>query len=186
MAEIIDNILSYNVQLQGLLLELVIALLIILAGFIAGKLAGRLVRRALHEAEIDNMLSRAGTKLTLENKLSSITKYSIYTASLIIAIESLSIAAAVVQIMLFGAIVLLILAAFVFLKDFIPNAAAGFFIFKKKLIKKGDTIKIHGASGKVENIGIVETEISTRNNEKVFIPNSNFLKNELKIKKSKK
>jgi small conductance mechanosensitive channel len=185
MGELIDKILSYNAQLQGLLLNIIIAILIVLAGFIVGKLVSRLVRRALHEAEIDNILSRTGAKITLEKKLSATLEYAIYAAAIIIAVDRLGIATTMLQIVLFGMIMLILLVAFVSLKDFIPNAAAGFFVFKKKLLHKGDIIEVHGIKGKIENIGLVETEIRTGNNEKVYIPNSTFLRSELKIKKRK-
>ena len=82
-------------------------------------------------------------------------------------------------------ILLIIVFAFISLKDFLPNAIAGFLIHKKKLLAGGDSIEIQGISGKVEDVGWVETKIINQNKDIVYIPNSSFLRSGLKIKRRK-
>ena len=47
-----------------------------------------------------------------------------------------------------------------------------FFIFRKKMFKEGQKVKVNSTEGKVKKIGLVETEILTRKGDKIFIPNS--------------
>lgn len=185
MQELIDKLASYNIPLSGIFLNIVVAIIIVLIGFISGKLLGRLVMKALHEAEIDNVLKKIGLKISLEKKISILTEYFIYVLSIIMALNQLGVTTTVLQIVLGGVILLLVLFVFISLKDFLPNAVAGFFIQRKKLFNKGDEINVHGVSGKVESIGLVETEVVMKNKDKIYIPNSNMVKSELRVKRKK-
>lgn len=186
MEGFINDLLSFDVQVPGVLLKIAIAAIIVLLGFILGKLLGRLVKRALHEAEVDNILKKIGLKLSLENALSILTRYFIYIISITMALNQLGVTTAVLQLILGGIIILIVLFAFIALKDFVPNAIAGFFIYRKQLIKKGDVIKVHNISGKVENVGLVETEVIIKSKDKLYIPNLNIIRSELLVKKKKK
>lgn len=188
MFEFFDTAASYSRQISGILLNITVAILILLIGFIVGKLTGRFLKGAMHEAEIDSILSRAGFKINLEGKMSVVFEYTIYAAAVIIALNQMGIAATVLQALLLLVIALIIVFAFISLKDFLPNAIAGFLIHKKKLLASGDSIEIQGISGKVEDVGWVETKIINQNKDIVYIPNSSFLRSGLKVnrRKSKK
>lgn len=188
MFELLDTATSYSKQISGIMLNIIVAVLILLVGFIVGKLIGKLLKRAMHEAEIDSILSKAGFKINLEGKMSVLFEYTIYAAAAVIALNQMGIAATVLQALLLLIILLLIVFAFISLKDILPNVMAGFLIHKKKLLAKGERIEIQGISGKVEDVGWVETKIINKNKDIVYIPNSSFLKSGLKVnrRKSKK
>ncbi|MBW2992211.1 mechanosensitive ion channel family protein [Candidatus Woesearchaeota archaeon] len=186
MQGLVDWLASYDIKLSGVFLNIVIAIIIVLIGFILGRLLGRLIKRALHEAEVDNILKKIGLKISVENKISVLVEYFIYIISIIMALNQLGVTTTVLQIVLAGVVVLIVLFAFISLKDFVPNIIAGFFIHRRKLLNKGDYIEIHGIKGKVENIGLVETEIIMKSKDKIYVPNSNMIKSKLKIKKSKR
>lgn len=186
MANFINNLLSFDIELPDILLRTAVAIVIIALGFILGKLLGRLVKRALHEAEVDNILKKVGLRFSLENLFSTITRYFIYIVSIIMALNQLGVTTTVLQLILGGVILLVILFAFISLKDFVPNAIAGFFIYRKQLIKRGDVIKFHNISGKVAGVGLVETEIIIKSKDKLYIPNSNIIRSELLVKKKRR
>ena len=58
------------------------------------------------------------------------------------------------------------------LQDTLGNLAAGFMLAVTKPFKKGDFVEIVGDSGKIENVGISITTMTTLDNKKVIIPNS--------------
>jgi small-conductance mechanosensitive channel len=185
MGNLIDTITAYSSNLPNLLLDFTVAVLVVLIGFILGRIVGRFLTKALHEAEVDSVLKKTGFNLPFEKGFSAIIKYFFYIAAVIIALDRLGIATTALQVALFGAIILILLIIFVSLRDFIPNAIAGFFAYKKGLLHKGDTIEIQGITGNVENFGLVETEITTKKKERIYIPNSNLLKFKVKVMKTK-
>lgn len=183
MQELIDKLTSYDVKFSGVFLNIIVAVIIIFLGFIFGKLLGRLLRRVLHEAEVDKVLKKIGFKISIEKKLSVITEYFIYVLSIVMALNQLGVTTTVLQIILGGFMILILLFVFISLKDFVPNAIAGFFIHRKKLFAKGDMIKVQDVFGKVENIGLVETEVVMKNKDRIYIPNSSVIKGKLRVKK---
>jgi len=71
-----------------------------------------------------------------------------------------------------GIIILIILSTFLGIKDFIPNAMAGFFIQRKKEFRIGQRIRVKGMQGTIIEITLLETKIETKNGDIIFIPNS--------------
>ena len=64
-------------------------------------------------------------------------------------------------------------------KDSIPNLAAGYFLHKKGLIKKGDRIKVGLITGKVIEVGAIETKLKSNKGDTIFIPNSILYKEKI-------
>ena len=58
--------------------NIITAIIILLIGFIIAKLVGRLVQRVLHEAELDNLLKKAGAKVSFEAAISHIAAEEIH------------------------------------------------------------------------------------------------------------
>jgi small-conductance mechanosensitive channel len=185
MWEFLDKAAPYGIQASEILLKIIVALLMLFIGFIVGKLIGRFLRRVFHEAEIDSILKKAGIKLNLEGKMSFIFEYGVYAAALVIALYYLGIAVTALRILLLLITLLIAASMLVSLKDILPNLFSGLIVRKKKPISAGDTITIQGISGKVESMGMAEIKIVTKKGDIIYIPNSNFLKNSVKIKKSK-
>jgi len=169
----------------GFFVNLVAAVVILLIGIVAAGILSKLVKRVLHELEVDKILkNQAGVRIPLEDVLSSIVKYLVYSVAVVMALTQLGLNTIVLYILLF--VMLFMLFAFIVLafKDFIPNFSAGFFIHQKGMIKKGDYIIVNGAEGRVVNVSLIETEIETNKKDRIFIPNSILTKNRV-IKKRK-
>jgi len=169
--------------------RILVAVIILFAGFIIGKLAGKLVKKVLHELEVDSVLKKlARTEVSLENMLMHGTTYLIYFIAIIMALNHLGVTTAVLQMISGAAIVLLVIAILLGVKDFIPNAFAGFRIHRNKFLEEGEMISVKGMEGKVVHMDLLETEIKTSRGDSVYIPNSTLTKTEvikLKTRKNK-
>lgn len=187
MKEFLANLMAnINDIFSKMFIHLVVAAVILLVGFIIGKLLGKLVQRLLHEAEVDNILKKAGVRISLEVVIGTFTSYFIYFVTVIMALNQIGLTTSILQIISAGVIILIILFTILALKDFIPNMIAGLIIYQKEIVKIGDRIKIHNLEGKVSKISLIETEIITTRKDMIHIPNSNLLKSELAVKKRKR
>ena len=167
-----------------LLTDITIAIIILLVGFIIGKLLGKLVSRVLHELEVDELSKKTGAKVKIAEALGSLTSFLIYFIAVVMALDQLGIKTIILYIIAVAVIIFMILAMLLGIKDFIPNMFAGFFVFRKKLIKKDDWIMVHGVKGKIEKINLVETTLKTKTGDTVIIPNSTLMKEEvIKLRK---
>lgn len=163
--------------------KLIVAVVIILIGFIIGKVAERIIQKVLHELEVDRLMERTGIKFSLETVISNLAAYLIYLIAIIMALNQLGLTTIILYIVVGGIIVLIVVSTLLAIKDYIPNMIAGFFIFKKAKFKEGNKIKFNGTEGRVKKIGLVETEILTRNGNQIFVPNSILIKNKVIVKK---
>lgn len=173
---------------SGLISKFIVAIIVLLIGFIIGKVLGRLVYKFLHSFEVNEALENlSGVKMSLEEIAEHFTTYFVYFVTIVMVLQQIGIATTILHMISAGIIVIIILSTFLGIKDFIPNAIAGFFILRNKFIKVGDVIKVKGMQGKISEITIVETKIETKNGDLIFIPNSVITKTEIvKIKKDKK
>ncbi|MBW2985927.1 mechanosensitive ion channel family protein [Candidatus Woesearchaeota archaeon] len=163
--------------------NIITAIIILLIGFIIAKFLGRLVQRVLHEAELDNLLKKAGTKVSFELALSHITEYFIYFMTIIFALNQLGITTFVLYIIAIAAICVLAVSVFLGLRDFIPNFMAGWYIYRKDLIKEGKNVKINGVQGKVIQLSLLDTRIKTKKGDLIYMPNSIVIKSKIIQKK---
>lgn len=164
--------------------NIITAVIILLIGFIIAKLAGRLVQRVLHEAELDSLLKSAGAKVSFEIALARIAEYFVYFVTIIFALNQLGIAAFVLYILVIAAILVLIVSVFLGLKDFIPNFMAGWYIYRKGLIKEKQNIRINGVSGRVVKLSLLDVRIKTKKGDLIYMPNSIVLNSRI-VKKKK-
>ena len=178
--EWLDKISSY---MGSTLNSIITAVVILLIGFILGKLAGKLIQKVLHEAELDNILKKAGAKVSFESALSQLAEYFIYFVAVIFALNQLGITTVVLYIIALAAMVILVISAFLGLKDFIPNFIAGIFIYRKEIIRQGDKVSIDSVSGKVDNLSLLDTRIKTAKGDIIYIPNSIVIKSKIVRKK---
>ncbi len=70
-----------------------------------------------------------------------------------------------------------VLAVGMALQNIIANVANGIVIVSSKIFKKGDFVEANGASGSVTNINFLFTTITTSDNRRVTIPNSEIINN---------
>ena len=163
--------------------NIITAIIILLIGFIIAKLLGRLVQRVLHEAELDNLLKKAGAKVSFEMALAHITEYFVYFITIIFALNQLGITTFVLYALAFGAVAVLIISVFLGMRDFIPNFMAGWYIYRKDLIKEGRNVKINGVQGKVVKLNLLDTRIKTKKGDLIYLPNSVVIKSKIVQKK---
>lgn len=188
MAEYIQNIISYFSEFRGIYTKLLVAFIILLIGSIIGKLLGKLTARILHEIELDNILKKAsGIEVRLEHLFSIFVTYFVYFITIIMVLNQLNVTTTVLQMLSAAVIIIIIVSVILAIKDFVPNAFAGIYIYRRKLIKEGERIKVKGIEGEVVHINLVETKLETRDGDIVYVPNSAITKTEVvKVKEAKK
>lgn len=168
------------VQYSETWLKLLTAFLVVILGLIIGQISSNIIKRFLKSMELNKILEdQLKIKLQLEKYLASTIKYIIYFATAIIALNTIGIPTRVLQIILIIFLILIILFIILAFKDWLPNLISGFYILRTQRIKKGDTIKSRGITGKVIQINLLETKIETNNNEVIFIPNHNLTRYEV-------
>lgn len=143
-------------------LRLLAAIVIFFIGRWVAKLLSRSVRRLMLKKEVDPALtsfvySLLYALLLVFVVLAAIGKLGIQTTSLIAIIGAAGLA---VGLALQGAL---------------SNFAAGVLIILFRPFKIGDFIDAGGATGIVEEIGILVTEMKTPDNKKIIVPNSGIM-----------
>ena len=184
MTELTDTVLEiYELVRQstsGLFYKFIVAIVLLLIGFILGKILGRLVYKFLHSFELNENFSKlAGVTLKIEEISESFTTYFIYFITIVIVLQQIGLVTTILHMIAAGVIILIILSTFLGIKDFIPNAIAGFFIQRKKEFRTGQKIKVKGMQGTITEINLLETKIETKNGDIIFIPNSVLSKTEV-------
>jgi len=152
----------------------------IITSFLIANVLSNILRKVLKEAEINKILAKQfKIKISVENYLVNIFKYLIYFAAAITVLNQLGIPTFILRIIFLVIVIIVIVFIVLAFKDWIPNLVSGFYIYKTQKIKTGDTIIMNGLTGKVKRINLIETKIITKNNEVIFIPNSNITKYEI-------
>ena len=141
-----------------------------LAIFLIGKwIASRLVilmKAALTRAKVDR---------TLVSFLGNVANVGLLILIIIAALGKLGIPTTSVTALIGGAG----LAVALSLKDQLSNFAAGALIILFRPFKVGDYIKVNGFEGFVSEIKMVQTALSTPDNEEVILPNSVVMSNSI-------
>lgn len=184
--EIITRMVAYFEDMVSQLFgRLIVAVIILLLGFIIGRIAEKIIHRVLHELELDKMLKKGNLKFAAEKMISHLVAYFIYFMAFIWALNAIGLTTTVLNMISGAALILIIVSILLAIKDFIPNFFSGMFIYQKRLIEEGDTIKIDNLTGKVKNVSLIETEILTAKGDVIHIPNAILTKKELAVRKKK-
>ena|SRR3989338_7114963 len=161
-------------------INLIAALIILIVGFIVASILSKLTRKVLRDLETNKILrEQAQVRLPIEEFISQAVKYVVYLVAVIWALNQIGLTTTVLQIILVTLLVIFIIFIILAFKDFIPNVVAGFIIYHKGTIKKGEQIRIKNIEGKVIHIDLTEIRLITKNKEIVHIPNSYVTKHEL-------
>lgn len=183
---VLELVTKVRSVLSGYALKLIVAIIILLIGFIIGRIAGKISQKILHEVELDNILKKTvKLKISIEQMIGNLAMYFVYFVAIIMALKQINIATDILNIILGAFMVMIILALFLSIKDFVPNLISGIFINRKHLIDTGDYIRVDNIQGKVIEINLVDTLVQTRQGDIIYIPNSRLTKSEV-IKISKK
>jgi small conductance mechanosensitive channel len=165
---------------SGLLYKFIVSIILLLAGFILGRILGRLMYKFLHSFEVNANFSKlSGVTVKIEEIAETFTAYFIYFVTIVIVLQQIGLATTILHMIAGGVIILIILSTFLGIKDFIPNAIAGFFMQRRKAFRIGQVIKVKGMMGKIISITLVETKIQTKEGDIIFIPNSVLNKTEV-------
>jgi small conductance mechanosensitive channel len=159
-----DAIRSFlgNTNIQELVfgwgLKIVIALLIFFVGRWIARWVTRSLRKVLEIREMD---------VTLVNFLANLVYAVLLTAVVIAALQSLGLPVTSLVAVLGAAGLAIGLA----LKDSLGNLAAGVMLVMFRPFTRGDFVEVAGTSGKVDEVRIFSTILTTPDNKQVIIPN---------------
>ena len=120
-------------------------------------------------------LTRAKVDRTLVSFLGNVANVGLLILIIIAALGKLGIPTTSVTALIGGAG----LAVALSLKDQLSNFAAGALIILFRPFKVGDYIKVNGFEGVVSEIKMVQTALSTPDNEEVILPNSVVMGNSI-------
>lgn len=159
------------------------AVIVLLIGFIIGKVVGKLIQRGLHEVELNRILKKAGISFGLEEFVGRLIEYLIYFIAIVVALDQLGVTAIVLYIVIAAILVVVAIAFLLSIKDFIPNFIAGIRLGYNKFFKIGDKITIGSVSGRVKEIGLLETKLVSKSGDIIHVPNVNILRQEILVRK---
>ena len=138
---------------------LLIGLIVFLVGMLAARLIGKAIQRTVGKTKAD--ATAAGFGLSLLRIL-------VYTLLIVICLTILGVPTASVITMLGAAGVTVGLA----LQNALSNLAGGFIIMLAKPFQAGDYIRVGNEEGYAESVTILYTQLLTRENRRIYIPNS--------------
>ena len=120
-------------------------------------------------------LTRAKVDKTLVSFLGNVANIGLLILVIIAALGKLGIPTTSVTALIGGAG----LAVALSLKDQLSNFAAGALIILFRPFKVGDFIRVNGFEGIVREIKMVQTSLSTSDNEEIILPNSMVMSNSI-------
>jgi len=162
----------------------IIAAVILLTGFIMGRIAFNLSKRILSEIKLDILVrSYTGIKLSMEETISNIIKYSIYFVALLFSVSQLGIENLTFNVIATGVLILIIISVILAVRDFFPNLLAGLFIRSKRDFKPGNLVRTENAMGRLVSVDLVETKIEVKSGEFLYLPNSFVLRGIVRVKR---
>ncbi|MEM4254524.1 MAG: mechanosensitive ion channel [Candidatus Woesearchaeota archaeon] len=159
------------------------AVIILLIGLIIGKMIGKLIQRGLREVELNRILKKAGISFGLEELIGRFIEYLIYFIAIVVALDQLGVTAIVLYIVIAAILVVVVIAFLLGIKDFIPNFIAGMRMSYKGFFNVGDTITVGSVSGRVKEIGLLETKLINKSGDVIHVPNANILRQEMLVRK---
>lgn len=153
-------------KLLGFLPNLLGAIITLAVGFWLAKLAGNLLVKGLTAKNVDPAVHpfiRNVVELVIKFGivLSALSTLGINLSSFITALGAAGVTAGI------G------------LKDSISQFASGLQILISKPFKSGDFIELESVSGKVSEIGFMNTTLNTIDNKRIIIPNSHLTTNNI-------
>lgn len=163
--DVINNMQSWIVNNQGLLIEYAVnitaALLTLIIGFMVAKILTGGLNRLLRR-KVDN---------TIADFITSLIKYVILAFVIIAALGRVGVQTASF-VAVVGAAGLAIGLA---LQGSLSNFAAGILLIAFRPFKAGDYIEAAGTAGTVSSVQIFTTVLMTPDNRMIVVPNSNVL-----------
>lgn len=167
ISELITEKLSvWFEELVRILPNIILAAVILVLGFLAAKVVRKFSLR---------MISKMSHSVTLNNLFASVIYFIFIGIVLFTALSVLKLDKAVTSI-LAGAGILGLALAFAF-QDIAANFISGIFISFRKPLQVGDIVKIKDYMGKVVEVNLRDTMLSTFEGQTVIIPNKDVFQN---------
>lgn len=135
---------------------------VLLAGLIIIKIFLNITRKLLSKTKME--------KVT-QSFLFNIVKFCVYLAFVVILLGIMGISMSGVV----TAISACILAIGMALQGLIANFANGIILVSSHIVRKGDFISVGGNDGSVEDINLLFTTLTTTDNKRITIPNSDLV-----------
>jgi len=140
-------------------MNIVMALIILVVGFMVAKVLVGAFKRSLKKTKLPDLLIEF---------LARFFSALLYVAVILLAVRALGVAVGSVVLGL-SAVIGLILGFG--LQDTLTNIAAGVWIAALRPFDRGDVVNVAGFTGKVDAVGVMETELLTPDNTFIAIPN---------------
>lgn len=159
------EILEYNLTVGDFhinLLQIILAAFIILAARILLWIIIRFFGRYFKKNHID-----AGRQFALKQFI----KYIVYTIATLMALEAIGIQLSV----LWGGAAALMVGIGLGLQQTFNDLVSGIILLIEGSVEVGDIIKVDGLIGKVESINVRTSQIETRDNVSILVPNSKLV-----------
>ena len=156
-----EAVQPYILLVVPLLIKIAYGLLILWVGKHIAEWVEALCRKLLEKAKVDQSLTLF---------LSSLARYTVMAAAIIATLEQIGIKTTGLVAVFASAGLAVGLA----LQGSLSNFAAGTMILGFRPFRVGDIISAGGSSGKVEQIGILTTQLLTLQNEVIIVPNSSI------------
>jgi small conductance mechanosensitive channel len=155
METVLDQLIQFSTTYG---LKIIGAILILIFGRIAAGLARRIVRRLLKKASTDETITSFVTRLVFIFVMAfavvaALAKFGVQTASFVAVLGAAGLAIGLA------------------LQGSLANFASGVMILVFRPFKVGDLINAAGVLGIVKEIRLFNTELSTLDNVKIFVPN---------------
>ncbi|MBR9677462.1 mechanosensitive ion channel [Candidatus Woesearchaeota archaeon] len=166
------------------LLKTITIILTVLIGFIIGRFAGKLSYHLFRELEIDTVLSKATKrKFKLQKRLSAFIEFFVYFLTIITVLNQLGVTTVVLYFVAVTILLVIVVALIMGFKDLLPNAFAGYTLYRQKFFVEGDRIRVNEVEGKVISVSLLETKIETKKGDTILVPNSTLVKQQIVKKK---
>ncbi len=160
MPELTPELLAVYIDLaRPIVVGILLAMFIMALGWMASKWANRAVLASTARANLDAALGRF---------LGSMAQYTVLAASVIAALDRVGVETTSLVAVLASAGLAVGLA----LQGSLANFASGVMILFFRPFSLGDVVKAGGELGKVTDIGLFFTTMTTPDNQKIIIPNS--------------
>jgi small conductance mechanosensitive channel len=156
-----DVLKPYVIMSVPLLLKVVYGLLILWLGKKVADWGENFSRKVLEKAKVD---------VSLSGFLASLVKYTILASAIIATLDQVGVKTTGLVAIFASAGLAIGLA----LQGSLANFAAGTMILGFRPFQVGDVVKVSGASGCVESIGIFTTSLLTLDNEVIVVPNASI------------
>jgi small conductance mechanosensitive channel len=142
--------------------QVIYAIIILIIGLIIARWLGNMITRVCESRKLD---------ITLSRFLGNVVRLTVLAFVLIVVLGKFGIAmtpfVAAIGAVAFGSSLAL--------AGLLSNYGAGLSIIITRPFVVGDTIKIQGVSGVVEEIGLATTRLSTEDGEQITIPNKHIV-----------